>query len=437
VVEAAFYREDFQPDRVPRLCIRCGAPATILRRHTFFPTHRSAGLVDRLFTKLLGRGMTLQVPLCRRHRLLWFWPAVQVAAPVVCVLCFGGMILGTSLLPSRGPNLPPPIPGLWEATVGLTCVSLLAALVWVLLLIVSPLRRTIRATEIEGERIVLAGVAEAFVDAVERLPTPLPPAGPVSGPPATSGEAAPAAAAPRHIALGWQGLITLEELQHAYGFALHQQVRELRERSGRVFLGPRPVGVFLLLLGAFGVWRGASWLAAVPLCLALYFLFPWQWYTLRVRLPRQYEKNKGSFDVRYRIDERGVTVTDAAATKERPWRDYYSFAEDERVFLLYFDPSPTGGEGKRKLRFFQIVPKRLLTEEQARELSAFLRWKLSARRGEELARAFTAAAEAPAEGLRAPSPVAPQAQTPDAHFKEGSRPERPGGGPARPGAAEQ
>jgi hypothetical protein len=188
------------------------------------------------------------------------------------------------------------------------------------------------------------------------------------------------------------------------------------------------VGVFLLFLGLLSLWLGAPWAAAVPLCLAIYLLFPWQWYSLRVRVPRQYKKNKGSFDVRYRIDKQGVTVTDAAATTERPWRHYYAFAEDERVFLLYFDPSPAGGEGKRKMRFFQIVPKRLFAEGQARELSAFLRWKLSARMGEELAREFTAAAEVPAEGLRGPSPVAPRAQTPNTHVQEGPRPERPGAG---------
>ncbi len=163
-------------DELPPVCLRCGAPTTLVRERTF-TWHPSwidwliiGGLI--LFWPLLVVGIVLvavmtkrmrvAVPLCEAHRGYWqrrawfIWGGLAVVAP----LAIGTVAFLFSVIQAEDPDR--------QAVAGWTCAGAgLIGLVW--LIAVAFLQRSVIApAEITDDEITLSQVSPAFKEALER-----------------------------------------------------------------------------------------------------------------------------------------------------------------------------------------------------------------------------------------------------------------------------
>jgi hypothetical protein len=172
MAEVELRREDLQVHALPMLCIRCGRPASVVQKHTFFWTGDAYGWRTAILRLLQIKWLTVAVPLCGQHQNLWRMRAVRfviaIGSLVTCVAWLG--VLGLTV--PREPGRPVQPDNEWGWLIALLTVGLFVALVYLLIQLLGWRHNTIRAVEIKGNRIVLSGVADEFIDALEQRTLP-------------------------------------------------------------------------------------------------------------------------------------------------------------------------------------------------------------------------------------------------------------------------
>jgi hypothetical protein len=168
-------RYEVERNRLPEVCMRCGAAATLMKDRTFswhppwVDWFIILGLV--LFWPLLIVGIILSssmtkrmrvtVPLCEGHKNHWLWRKWFIYGGLLGVAClgFGAM----AFLISTGPQDPD-----LQTLAGWTCAgSALVGLIWLIAAAIVE-KGGIRASEITDEQISLIRVSPAFVEALGR-----------------------------------------------------------------------------------------------------------------------------------------------------------------------------------------------------------------------------------------------------------------------------
>jgi hypothetical protein len=169
----ALHRDEFEENKLPPLCIRCGEPATCVKKKTF--TWGPDWLLILLFVSIcfgplfwvalilnlvVRKRMKVPVPLCQKHRNHWLPLQVVLFGGIgLVVLLFTTVVI--LLLTATHPNSPNiPLAG-WFA------LGTLLTLVIVLFPAAILQKRVIRATLITDYGIWLRGVASEFSDTVE------------------------------------------------------------------------------------------------------------------------------------------------------------------------------------------------------------------------------------------------------------------------------
>jgi hypothetical protein len=158
---------------LPMVCMRCGAAATVVktRKMSWYPRWILAlilfgapGLVIMLVLALtLRKSARLQAPLCEDHQGHWTTRLIinWIAGILAIGLSVGGFV-GFIMLDSMRPQMAGA-----DVLEPLLCVgSAVVFLAWLILVAVL-YNTSIRPDEITGTHILLNGVSEAFVDAVE------------------------------------------------------------------------------------------------------------------------------------------------------------------------------------------------------------------------------------------------------------------------------
>jgi hypothetical protein len=165
----------FRPDRprykLPPVCMRCGAEAAHYKRKQFswFPPWVSvtilAGLLPYvIIAAVLTKRMSVEVPLCDRHRYHW---GGRIAFTILSLLGLGALGVGTLvILASMGKQA--------DNIGGLVCLGwAVLFVVWLIGLVI--LQSTaIRPSEITDDQISLKGVSEEFVATAEEYEDSLP-----------------------------------------------------------------------------------------------------------------------------------------------------------------------------------------------------------------------------------------------------------------------
>src|SRR5262245_28530139 len=91
---------------LPRVCMRCGAPATLFKTKNFswYPSWvyilLLAGLLPfAIVALIMQKKMRVSAPLCDQHKHHWVWPtaAAVVALLLLLGMLFGGIALGGAL----------------------------------------------------------------------------------------------------------------------------------------------------------------------------------------------------------------------------------------------------------------------------------------------------------------------------------------------------
>lgn len=131
---------------LPMVCMRCGAPATVVetRIMKWYP----------FMASFYERKARLCAPLCAPHRNHW---TKRTVATWIAGICIAGFFVGTIFATDR---IHGSIFTLTDATAFGFCIAIVTA-------IVAIERSAIRPREITRTHILLSGVCEAFVDAVE------------------------------------------------------------------------------------------------------------------------------------------------------------------------------------------------------------------------------------------------------------------------------
>jgi len=145
--------------QLPKLCMRCGAPATIHLDQTFkwvppwvYFTLLAGPVVLALFILIGVTRMQISVPLCEAHKDHWktrkllLWSSTLIA---ILFICGGRYISGEEF------NFPYLLPGF---------------VLFLVAIIVSTVTHytAIRASNIRDHGITLTGVSEAFAEAARR-----------------------------------------------------------------------------------------------------------------------------------------------------------------------------------------------------------------------------------------------------------------------------
>ena len=150
---------------LPRVCMRCGAPADETTTKTFAWFHPLiyltliAGLLPFLIIALvLTKRMTVEAPFCHEHRGHWFRRALLVTGTlmVVLVLGIGSIVYMTSQ----------PVGQRDEITTYFCVAAGVLLFAWLVLSMIVSLT-AIRVTEITDRTITLAGVDAQFIAALE------------------------------------------------------------------------------------------------------------------------------------------------------------------------------------------------------------------------------------------------------------------------------
>lgn len=180
---SAQLRDPDSEDPLPRVCMRCGEDATVVRKQTFLwqPMSADIGQAISVVLRLAGlivwrgdsmRAMKVPVPLCAKHKNLFLWPALLQYGGLLLFLLLGVLLVLAAIsgpdsldeIRRRGQGLPPDGRKAWTGLVAVT--FLLEPIVWLGALVIVRWRG-IRATEITDRSITLANVSQKFADEIE------------------------------------------------------------------------------------------------------------------------------------------------------------------------------------------------------------------------------------------------------------------------------
>ena len=139
---------------LPKICMRCGAPATVYKRNKFrYRPLWAWFLLGWILADLVSSEMSVTVPLCNKHK--WHWTGraalVGFSLPLVPIFFLAGAFVASQYNASA----------LWVVVP--TGVLFLA---WVVMAVVLLKVTIIRATEITDNSITLTAVSEEFIEAL-------------------------------------------------------------------------------------------------------------------------------------------------------------------------------------------------------------------------------------------------------------------------------
>jgi hypothetical protein len=157
--------------RLPMVCMRCGEPATVVKTKmmSYYPRWLILlvlmGLPGLILLVILGlvlrKRARLQTPLCDKHQGHWTIRLAMgwAAAVVVIVMAIAGVV-AIIMLENAGPRNA-------DVFAPFLCFTWVFAFIGLLILLVILHSTSIRPDEITRTHILLNGVSEAFVTAVE------------------------------------------------------------------------------------------------------------------------------------------------------------------------------------------------------------------------------------------------------------------------------
>ena len=164
------YRGEVKQDRLPKVCMRCGAPADQqkYKRFSWYPGWVNilflVGLLPWVIVALvLTKRMAVYAPMCSRHRNHWLVRSLIVVGGLVLVL--GAAVAAVVLMASADRRAGPDS----DSIGGYACVGTLGALLLLIVVAVIVQTTTIRPSEITDRTITLVGVAPEFKKALEEL----------------------------------------------------------------------------------------------------------------------------------------------------------------------------------------------------------------------------------------------------------------------------
>ena len=146
--------------KLPPVCMKCGAEATEYRTKMFSLSPLGVPVIILPFMIYFPGRMWLRGPFCHAHKNYWRWRMIFISAALLAgvAVVIGGIALITGATPrARGPFSP----------AGLFCLGLLAALVGSAAWIVRLQHAGIRLASHTKTTMTLAGVSDAFVEAVQ------------------------------------------------------------------------------------------------------------------------------------------------------------------------------------------------------------------------------------------------------------------------------
>jgi hypothetical protein len=163
-------RDEVTGGRLPQMCMKCGAAATVERKKSFswcppwVGVLILAGLLPYVIVaSILTKRMTVHAPFCAEHQNHWSWRNWFIWGGFACLalLGFGAFVLMVSADTRGGRNSSQADLG------GIFCIGTIGiGLVW--LIAAAIIQNTgIRPSEITDDGISLINVARDFVDAVD------------------------------------------------------------------------------------------------------------------------------------------------------------------------------------------------------------------------------------------------------------------------------
>ncbi len=157
---------EVRASRLPEVCMACGQPSEthVKKNFSWFPPWVGvtilAGLLPYvILAAVLTKRMTVDIPLCTRHR-GHFWKRTLLIWLVLLAwlgLSFLSFVLTMALLPERERS----------GAMGITCVAFLGGLVAAIIVIWFAQNTGIRPKEITDHDITLVSVHDDFIDALE------------------------------------------------------------------------------------------------------------------------------------------------------------------------------------------------------------------------------------------------------------------------------
>src|SRR5262245_15375580 len=164
------FRGEVREGRLPRICMRCGAPAELqkCKRFAWHPGWVNllilVGILPWVIVALvLTKRMTVYAPLCRGHRNHWLIRSlIAFGGLATLAACFVATVIALSLGEQRAP-------GASNELGGYACIGSLGLLLLFLIVAVISQQTSIRPAEITDRSITLVGVAREFKDALQEL----------------------------------------------------------------------------------------------------------------------------------------------------------------------------------------------------------------------------------------------------------------------------
>ena len=164
------YRGEVKQDRLPRVCMHCGAAADVqkYKRFSWYPGWVNvlflAGLLPWAIVALvLTKRMVVYAPMCNQHKNHWLVRSLIVVGGLILII--GGFIATVVMMASADRRAGPDS----NQFGGYACVGTLGALLLLIVVAVIVQMITIRPSEITDRSITLVGVAPEFKRAVQEL----------------------------------------------------------------------------------------------------------------------------------------------------------------------------------------------------------------------------------------------------------------------------
>jgi hypothetical protein len=145
-------RYELEEYDLPRLCMRCGVRATTYKTKKFQWCPPGAAMLGLIGTLVFMKRMTVDVPLCDRHK--WHW-GVRTAVALLGLAAIVLLVIVAAAVASEDSSLAPFV----------FLPLLVLFLAWIIALIVMAVT-TIRPTEITDRSITLRGVCAEFIRVV-------------------------------------------------------------------------------------------------------------------------------------------------------------------------------------------------------------------------------------------------------------------------------
>jgi hypothetical protein len=150
-------RDHVAEGRLPKVCMRCGAPASENVSHRFRTGRGGTWLFLGRLVIWLGNSTPGHIPLCANHRNLFRAPLIAVVSTNLAILALVGLIV---LLLVTGLAQQYPLVALPLGF--LPFVAMFGGLAWIL----TTRAKVIRCLNVDGDTMTLANVSDTFIDAV-------------------------------------------------------------------------------------------------------------------------------------------------------------------------------------------------------------------------------------------------------------------------------